>query len=597
MVLALKCGIDSEIAWALSRLCRISANEQFLLRALPGLIEGLFEWPLWYARGAALDVAAQAALFSLPKDIERYRQHALESVFVLRNASLNPQNAGELSARRATQELILLALHRLKPDNDANVEFLLDVIDILQAIASTSILPPPNSPLFANPVPPLLELAGSSSNRSLIISSLTTLHLLFSNPPNVGHMTPDSPALSAAIRYLPLLSDKPLLDASLNFLYTQLSYTPMTKAFLQSKELTVTLRMLVLFMLNEEEEETVVVEIASPVYTAPATVEGDKDHVLTQKEFDKLLPMPEPDRCYEWMRTMFEVNPDRELTQVEFYNMYKDTFIPYQSQYYCIPASEVIKNVTTVFSTAQAMVLAGPPQKFVVRGVDRKKDVRAIDRFKCRWNQGQCENSAFNSTGELYEHVLEEHINPHAELKMTCSWANCSHGPIQTTHMRGHVLTHLPAMQQPARDPQVDDLITLPAEHFPHPVPDPTTRPVPPPRHAAITYTQPAKDPTHTALTALLCIRILFRASFASSAAAPRVDEEHFGFPGIIEDVEEKEGDEDMGGITDSEREGERRGRKAFVSVRHLLEGVRLRDDTLQGWIAEMVDAGLSGTT
>ena len=300
MVLALKCGIDSEIAWALSRLCRVSANEQFLLRALPGLIEGLFEWPLWYARGGALDVAAQATLFSLSKEIERYRQHALESVFILRNASLNPQNAGELSARRATQELVLLALHRLKPDNDANVEFLLDVIDILQAIASTSILPPPNSHLFANPVPPLLELAGSSSNRSLIISSLTTLHLLFSNLPNVGHMLPDSPALAAAIRYLPLLSDKPLLDASLNYLYTHLSYAPMTKAFLQSKELASTLKMLVLVMLNEEEEEIVSIDIAGSVYTAPATVEGDKDHVLTREEFDKLLPMPEPERCYEW---------------------------------------------------------------------------------------------------------------------------------------------------------------------------------------------------------------------------------------------------------------------------------------------------------
>ena len=296
---------------------------------------------------------------------------------------------------------------------------------------------------------------------------------------------------------------------------------------------------------------------------------------------------------------MFEINPDHELTQVEFYNMYKDTFIPYQNQYYCIPASEVIKSVTTVFPAAQAMVLPGPPQKFVVRGVDRRKDVRATDRFKCRWNQGECEKGSFNSTGELYEHILEEHINTHAELIMSCSWANCSHGPIQTTHMRGHVLTHLPTMQPPARDPQADDLVTLPAEHFPHPVADPTTRPVPPSRNAAITYTEPTKDPTHTALTALLCIRILFRASFASADAAPRVDEDHFGFPGIIEDVEEKEGeeDEDMGGVTDSEREGERRGRRAFIGVRHLLESVRLRDHTLQGWISEMVDAGLSGTT
>lgn len=300
MVLALTCGIDSEIAWALSRLCRISANEQFLLRALPGLIEGLFEWPLWYARSAATDIANKATLFALPKDIERYRQHALESMFVLRNAALNPVNSQELAVRRATQELILFSLHRLRPDNDADAEFLLDVVELLQAIASTSILPSPDSPYFANPIPPLLALAGSSTNRSLVIATLTTLHLLFSNPPNVGHITPDSPALSGAIRYLPLLGDAQLLDASLNYLYTHLSYAPMTKAFLLNKELSVTLKMLVLIMLNHQEEEMVTVDVGERAHTAPARFEGDKDHELTREEFERLLPMPEPLRCHEW---------------------------------------------------------------------------------------------------------------------------------------------------------------------------------------------------------------------------------------------------------------------------------------------------------
>lgn len=294
---------------------------------------------------------------------------------------------------------------------------------------------------------------------------------------------------------------------------------------------------------------------------------------------------------------MFEVNPDHELTQVAFYNMYKDTFLPYNDRYYALPASEVIKSVTAVFPSAQAMVLPGPPQRFVVRGVDRKKDVRAVDRFKCRWDRSECTKGPFTSTSELYEHLLEDHINPHAELQISCTWATCSHGPLAKAHIRGHVLTHIPAMQPNPRHPTQDDLVTLPAEGFPHPVPDPTTRPPPPPRSSALVYTQPAKDPSHTALTALLCIRILFRASFASSDTAPRVDDEHFGFPGVVEEVGEKEGDEEMGAATDSEREGERRGRKAFVGVRHLLEGVRLRDETLQSWINEMVDAGLTGNT
>lgn len=88
----------------------------------------------------------------------------------------------------------------------------------------------------------------------------------------------------------------------------------------------------------------------------------------------------------------------------------------------------------------------------------------------------------------------------------------------------------------------------------------------------------------------------MFRAAFASSDAAPRVDEDHFGFPGVIEETGDRDGMVELDG-TDVEKEGERRGRKAFVGIRHLLEGVRIRDDALMGWIAEMIDAGITGTT
>ena len=47
------------------------------------------------------------------------------------------------------------------------------------------------------------------------------------------------------------------------------------------------------------------------------------------------------------------------------------------------------------------------------------------------------------------------------------------------------------------------------------------------------------------------------------------------------EEVGEEDGAEERsGGATDAEREGERRGRKAFLGVRYLLEGVRLQNDT-----------------
>lgn len=122
---------------------------------------------------------------------------------------------------------------------------------------------------------------------------------------------------------------------------------------------------------------------------------------------------------------MFTAEPTGELTQVDFWNLYKDTFTPYQTSYHLLVASDVIKNVSVVFPQAQAMVLPGPPQRFVVRGVDRRKDLCPLEQFRCRWHYSQCPAGTLGSTSELYEHILQEHINPHEGTELPCAWATC----------------------------------------------------------------------------------------------------------------------------------------------------------------------------
>lgn len=300
MLLALRSGIDSEISWALDRLTRLCNNEQFVLRAIPGLTDALFEWPVWYVEVGATLCAGATTLFSLPPEWERKRKHALESILILRNAAVNEPNAQELSEHRRTRSLILLALHGIKPDCDANTEFVLYVVELLQAISAGLSLPPPDAPALAIPVQPLQEIAGTSSNRALILSAMTTLNLLLSNPANVAHVVEDSPTLGAALRYLPLFTDKPLLDACVNYLYTHLSHPAMTKAFLLHSQMPATLRLLVSLLLSEQAEETVTLDIGTPVHTAPSSFTTVKDHELSPEELNRLVPMPEPQRCYEW---------------------------------------------------------------------------------------------------------------------------------------------------------------------------------------------------------------------------------------------------------------------------------------------------------
>jgi chromatin structure-remodeling complex subunit RSC9 len=288
------------------------------------------------------------------------------------------------------------------------------------------------------------------------------------------------------------------------------------------------------------------------------------------------------------MKIMFIAKSDGELTQVDFWNLYKDAFIPHSEQYPLLVASDVIKNVNVVFPQAQAMVLPGPPQRFVVRGVARQTEDQDV-RFKCLWDRSRCPVETFNSPGELYEHVLQ-HISTLDE-DATCQWASCVvQLPRRTIHT--HVLTHVRGSQPPARHPFQGDHVTLPSKDAAYPTLDPTSRP-PPPIQAIMSYRQPVGEPQTTSLTALLCIRLLFHASFASIDAAPRLDADHFGFPGAVED---DDGDQTLPIAVASEREleGEARGRKAFASVKRLLGEVQLRDDTMMGWIREMFDADVA---
>ena len=71
--------------------------------------------------------------------------------------------------------------------------------------------------------------------------------------------------------------------------------------------------------------------------------------------------------------------------------------------------------------------------------------------------------------------------------------------------------------------------------------------------------------------------------------SAPRVDADHFGFPGIVEETDQEEAEVQIV----AEEEGMKRGKKAFVGVRRLLEGVRIQEEALMGWVTEMIQAVL----
>ncbi|ESK90955.1 rsc complex subunit rsc9 [Moniliophthora roreri MCA 2997] len=589
MVLALRSGIDTEIAWALDRLCRLCVNDVFNIMQIPRLIDALFEWPEWFVTEGYKEALSPAydlsSLFSLSGQVVQRKRHALESLIILRTSSLMEHNAQPLAKHSHTIPLIEKALLNLDAANDEHVEFILNTLDLFVSVGTSYTLPPRSAPKSRSILHPLLHIASTSSNRTLIISSLSAISLIFSNSQNTSYLSSISPALDTAIRYLPLLNDKPLLEAAVNYLYTHLSNTAMSRAFLRHPSMPTVLKMLVSLLLAEQVEETVQVDVTGTVHTVPLNVVLQKDRELTEEEFNRLLPVPEPQRCYEWMQMMFVAEPDAEVTQVDFWNLYKDTFCPYSDKYPPFNASDVIKSVTNIFPAAQAMVVPGPPQRFIVRGVNRRKVTVVQERLKCHWDRSQCPLPAFATHSELCKHI-SEHVNAVNEDNAACLWSECLRSGLTKKALCSHVLTHLPSPQTPDRHPSQSDTITLSSPTGQYPTPNPTARPPPPLRSTVITYNKAAQDPPPTSLTALLCIRILFRASFASVEAAPRIDEDHFGFPGIVEDFSQ----EDVVELTDEDKDGERKGRKAFLNVKSMMERVQMKDEILMDWILEMVD-------
>ncbi|KAJ7053962.1 hypothetical protein C8F01DRAFT_1165496 [Mycena amicta] len=583
MILALRSEIHQEVHWALERLLRLSFNDVFYFAKTAGLIEALFDWPEWYVKEGYKQLDEDYMLFSPSPDFAQKRRHALDSLAILRNAAFFESNAQMLVYHPRPMPLVCLALVNLNPAIDDHAEFLLNIMDFAYCFSSLYEIRSPIVATIWNPIPPLCHIAATSNNRSLIISSLLSLTIFLNNSINMPLITPNSPALEAALRYLPLVMDKSLIEACLNYLYTHLSHPAMVKEFLLHPQMPATVRLLVNVLLNEQVEELEEKEVSDPVHTIPTEAAFARDYELTKEDREIVLRQPEPQRCYNWIKLMFVEKKYSELTQVEFWTHYKNAFGPYEREYPLLVASDVIKNVSIIFPSAQPMVENG---KFIVRGVDRRKVSANAAKFPCLWDRAGCAETAFSSLGDLFDHILV-HLAQLQSAESPCLWGACSHPALPKAALRQHLLTHLPSPHVPQTPTSQNDYITISSPEESYPMKNPTTR-VPAPLRTTLTVRTPTPTPSSNSLTALLCIRILFSGAFSSLEAAPRADAEHFGFPGFSDSPDEPELDDHMS--ADKAREGEMRGRKAFFAVRRLMEEVHLGDEVLMGWINEMVD-------
>ncbi|GBC06135.1 hypothetical protein RclHR1_06640013 [Rhizophagus clarus] len=93
----------------------------------------------------------------------------------------------------------------------------------------------------------------------------------------------------------------------------------------------------------------------------------------------------------------------------------------------------------------------------MIQGIKRRRFPEelpgTVPTYRCRWTD--CENDTFQIDTDLYNHVLNDHINKEQEITYECHWMDCKRFPYGSpNHLAviAHVKTHFPV--EPEIEPE-----------------------------------------------------------------------------------------------------------------------------------------------
>ncbi|KAE8222324.1 hypothetical protein CF319_g4458 [Tilletia indica] len=136
----------------------------------------------------------------------------------------------------------------------------------------------------------------------------------------------------------------------------------------------------------------------------------------------ELEGLQEPERAIRWMKLVFALSPDAELTQMEFWQSYQDEFRASHSQAELLNAGELIKLIAQVFPGASAVVVKpapNAPQRFIIKGLDYDQR-EEHGPLECRWTL--CDHPSITSGLSLAAHI-RAHVDACPPQSLRCRWA------------------------------------------------------------------------------------------------------------------------------------------------------------------------------
>lgn len=391
-----------------------------------------------------------------------------ETAMTFRNMVMLPENSGTMADFPPLKDLLCIMLHL--PASEITVELKHIALDIAEQLTPNLVLDS-GDPLYRSLLSQLKSVDRGSILTSLRALTRASMNLLESN--KLAGIQLD--ILERIIDWL-MLHDDEMLDSCLDFLYQYTAVVPNLENLLTFRstnpEKIESLVRHLARLLSHGARRVTYVQTIKPEIKIPYSEEvAPLPHDLQER----FLAVEEPERCYMWLKSLFEEDADASITQIAIWTAYQSSFSSRLAQMgkAMISPADFIRNVNHVWTTAGAQIIRGPKgenQKFIIKGIRARS--RPVDPendggeyFRCLWTlpgpKYQKCNLFFANAEKMYYHILEAHMHEkpgedgryaNKDVETRCFWAGCNKFPDSSkkplAQFMTHVKTHLLAVQQ-----------------------------------------------------------------------------------------------------------------------------------------------------
>ncbi|KAI1806315.1 hypothetical protein F4811DRAFT_159519 [Daldinia bambusicola] len=496
---ALRSGIPAEQSFALNHLVKISfeRGDKYKFESFLGLAEGLIEkaleagslfyhieWQIAYFNdpdtsdiaildglNGTGDVLERIARLS-PKSILDHMQSSdfsdcllriTEAVLTIRNMVMLVENAIYMADVYPLKDLLCILLHL--PNLEMLVEIKHFALDIAEQLTPWLILDS-DDPLYRTLLAQL-----DSTDRGTILTSLRAISRISMNLEATNKMQNVPAVVLQNIMNWLLLNDEELMDACLDFLYQYTAVVANVESLLKAVNMEHVVPHLVRLLAHGakrvKEDRVLEPERKAPASEEVATLPLDLQERLTNTD--------EPQRCYNWLQSLFEEDSESHITQIAIWQAYQNSFRAIaSSSRNMLSAADFIRNVSHVFVNARAQIIrrqrADQSDLFIIEGI-RARAVPINPETKeeycqCRWvvTKGpylkKC-NQFFLGGQAIWHHVLTTHLGivigeggkiEDKEINASCDWEDCKKysklTQIKLSELARHLKTHFPSAQK-----------------------------------------------------------------------------------------------------------------------------------------------------